>query len=71
MNGVNQYQDINFINDGSLLASKLETSFYDNALYCYNNFVDSGTGALSLASLNTPSSNGIYYLKANKTALLT
>jgi hypothetical protein len=70
-NGSNQYQTINFINDGSLLASKLETTFYDKAVYCYDNFVDSSTGVLSLASLNTPGSVGTYYLKSVKSALLT
>jgi hypothetical protein len=80
-NGTNQYQTINFIDDNTLQASKLvdysigqtqlQTGIYDVLSYCYINFVDQSTGMLSLASLNTPASNGTYYLRANKTALLT
>ena len=80
-NGTNQYQTINFINDNTLQASKLvdysigqtqlQTGIYDVLSYCYINFVDQSTGMLSLASFNTPASNGTYYLRANKTALLT
>ena len=72
-NGTNQYQTINFIDNNTLQSSKLvnnsigqtqlDTTFYDNALYCYDNFVNSN-GLLSLASLNPPSVSGTYYLRS-------
>ena len=80
-NGTNYYAVINNIDDQSIFGSKIvnntigqnqiDSFFYNNALYAYNNWRDSFTGAISLAALNTPGSNGTYYLKANKTALLT
>ena len=48
----------------------MNTTFYNNALYCYNNFVNSN-GELTLAALAPPSTVGTYFLKAVKTALLT
>jgi hypothetical protein len=80
-NGTNQYQTINFIDDNTLQASKLinnsigqnqlDTTFYNKSVYCYENWRDIFTGNISLAALNTPGSNGNYYLKASKTTLLT
>ena len=79
-NGTNQYQTINFIDDNILQASKLvnnsigqtqlDTTFYNKSIYCYENWRDIFTGNISLAALNSPASNGIYYLRASKSGPL-
>ena len=78
--GAIQYNDINFIDNNTLQASKivnnsigqtqLNTTFYDKSIYCYENWRDIFTGNISLAALNSPASNGIYYLRASKSGPL-
>ncbi len=58
--------------NNSIGQTQLDTTFYDNALYCYNNWRDQSTGVITLSALNPPTGgNGSYYLKANKNPLLT